>query len=121
MQVTKNFNVVVVVVVVGLKKCYPPYGCFTNQKPWNLIWHVLPKSPRVMRTLFELYTRKNRNGKKVNPFRVRSSGLDGRKKTIFIIHGWKGLLYSISLLSLLLWCHKLVLMVFFISFTVYQQ
>ncbi|XP_065069261.1 pancreatic lipase-related protein 3-like [Rhopilema esculentum] len=79
-------------VIRFLKKrtiCYRPYGCFNNRSPWNKIWNRLPQRPSKIGTKFVLFTRRNRKGKTMHMFNVRASNLVIRKKTIFIIHGWK--------------------------------
>ena len=97
--------------VAGLKVCYSPYGCFTNSKPWNLVWHVLPRPPSVVKTFCELYTRKNHKGRRIDPLNIRASRMNVAQKTIVIIHGWKGNhgmgeaipFKSLSLVSLCSW------------------
>lgn len=71
------------------KVCYAPYGCFTKARPFNLIWNILPQSPRSVKTKFHLYTRSHRNGVFIDPFKICPSNLKNRR-TIFIVHGWKG-------------------------------
>ncbi|XP_065069254.1 pancreatic lipase-related protein 2-like isoform X1 [Rhopilema esculentum] len=69
--------------------CYPPFGCFNNSSPWNMVWNFLPERPCRTGTKFILYTRENEIGRAIHMFDVDASHLSVSRKTIFLIHGWK--------------------------------
>jgi len=91
-KVVKHGRKVVRKVIKKVKKifrrkvCYKTYGCF---KRFKMPWDLLPQSPRKVNTKFYLYTRENRNGKRIYPLRLNSLKFKNRK-TIIIVHGWKG-------------------------------
>ena len=78
------------------KVCYGKYGCFSNDPPFDRGYWLdyLPESPETIGTTFYLHTRKDRIGFKLlddsDVSKLKASDYDGNKKTMFIIHGWKG-------------------------------
>jgi len=67
------------------KVCYPPYGCFSKDFPFNSSFIPLPENPDTLNTTYHLYNRLNPNGQIIsNDFQ----SLNGTKKLIVIAHGF---------------------------------
>ena len=74
--------------------CYAPYGCFSNEAPFNRRFVQLPESPHVVGTKFMVYTRLQSKNPDIisdaDPSSIKTSTFDGSKPTIFIAHGYLG-------------------------------
>eukprot|EP00112_Aurelia_sp_Birch-Aquarium-sp1_P022973 Seg667.5 transcript_id=Seg667.5/GoldUCD/mRNA.D3Y31 product="Pancreatic lipase-related protein 2" protein_id=Seg667.5/GoldUCD/D3Y31 len=72
--------------------CYAPYGCFSNEAPFNRRLVQLPESPHVVGTKFMVYTRLQSKNPDIisdaDPSSIKTSTFDGSKPTIFIAHGY---------------------------------
>lgn len=81
--------------------CYPPYGCFSDEPPYDRLLVKLPESPQVVGTKFMLYTRAQSANPDIisdaDPSSIRTSTFDGKKATFFVVHGYLGkfLLYQL--------------------------
>ena len=75
--------------ILKTKVCYNRYGCFTKTYPWDSLWNILPQPPSQLKTKFFIHTRQMPKGTRVKPDNLRSIKMTNRK-TVFIIHGWKG-------------------------------
>lgn len=95
------------VIDLGAEVCWPPYGCYNDDEPFDINWVQLPQSPQYIGTKFMLYTRKERttpqllNDLDANTISV--SHFDGRKKTVFMAHGYLGKLLRKSCFLLHSW------------------
>ena len=80
--------------VLGDEVCYPPYGCFNDEPPYQRALVKLPESPKVVGTKFMLYTRAQSANPDIisdaDPSSIKTSTFDGRKATFFIVHGYLG-------------------------------
>ncbi|XP_057299885.1 inactive pancreatic lipase-related protein 1-like [Hydractinia symbiolongicarpus] len=72
--------------------CYPPYGCFTSQFPFNQAFVQLPELPSEVGTTFLYFTRKNPiHPLFLNPTAPNSpsaNNFDPNKKTVMLVHGY---------------------------------
>ncbi|XP_004680465.1 PREDICTED: pancreatic lipase-related protein 2 [Condylura cristata] len=82
--------------VAGKEICYPPFGCFSDEKPWTGILQrplkMFPWSPKEINTRFLLYTNENPNNFQLISVTdlntVEASNFHMSRKTRFIIHGF---------------------------------
>ena len=78
----------------GAGICYPKYGCFSNDPPFDGRPLVdFPQHPTVIQTKFRLFTRASSSSDLIDDtdiHKLKASNYDGKKKTTFIIHGWLG-------------------------------
>ncbi|XP_023609104.1 pancreatic lipase-related protein 2-like [Myotis lucifugus] len=82
--------------VRGEEVCYPPFGCFSDEKPWTGISErplkLFPWSPKDVDTQFLLYTNENPNSfqriSSTDLATVKASNFQLDRKTRFIIHGF---------------------------------
>lgn len=76
----------------GAGICYPKYGCFSNDPPFDGRPLVnFPQHPTVVQTKFRLFTRASSSSDFIDDTdvdKLKASNYDGKKKTTFIIHGW---------------------------------
>lgn len=74
--------------------CYGKYGCFSKASPFDNVFVKLPQEPSSVGTTFKLFTRSNRNNAQLvddsNEEKLQRSSFDISKRTIVIVHGWKG-------------------------------
>ncbi|XP_065070204.1 pancreatic lipase-related protein 2-like [Rhopilema esculentum] len=79
-------------IVLGTEVCWPPYGCFNDNYPFDNNWVQLPQSPQYINTKFMLYTRKEKYNPDIlsdlDANTISVSNFDGRKKTIIMCHGY---------------------------------
>jgi len=68
--------------------CCPPYGCFNDNPPFNLM--PLPTCPQSCQpgTSYQMYTRTNRNNGMVVSDTVVPSVYVASRRTVFCAHGW---------------------------------
>jgi len=83
--------------LTGTQVCYPPYGCYSNDPPFDRTLVSLPLDPNtVIGTKFLLHTQSTYNNDPSKPEvldpldkqTVVDSHFDGRKKTVMWIHGF---------------------------------
>ncbi|XP_014641321.1 PREDICTED: pancreatic lipase-related protein 2-like [Ceratotherium simum simum] len=82
--------------VRGKETCYPPLGCFSDEKPWAGILQrplkLLPWAPKDIDTGFLLYTNENPNNYQLitatDLATIEASNFQLGRKTRFIIHGF---------------------------------
>ena len=74
--------------------CYGKYGCFSKASPFDNRLVKLPQDPSSVGTTFKLFTRSNRNNAQLvddsNKEKLQRSSFDISKRTIVVVHGWKG-------------------------------
>ena len=84
--------------IVGTEVCWPPYGCFNDDYPFDNNWVQLPQSPQYINTKFMLYTRKEKYNPDIlsdlDANTISISHFDARKKTIIMCHGYLGETYN---------------------------
>ncbi|XP_048582758.1 inactive pancreatic lipase-related protein 1 isoform X2 [Nematostella vectensis] len=72
--------------------CYPKYGCFHDNPPFNRPLVPLPHPPDRVGTNFRLFTRSNPLISNViddsDVSKLQASRYDGKKRTIIIVHGF---------------------------------
>jgi len=77
---------------LGSEVCYHPYGCFSDDPPFNEALVQLPQNPVYLATNFIYFTRKNpSNGKFLNPednLSPSRSKFNPNKTTVMIVHGY---------------------------------
>ena len=84
--------------------CYPPYGCFSKQPPFDDSFTLLPEDPTSLRTSFHLYTRGNKFPEAIYPLQgYVPSTLKINTTTVILAHGYTGT--STFLLFFLLLLH----------------
>lgn len=76
----------------GHQVCYPPYGCFSDDAPYDGTLIQLPKSPGQLGIKYQLYTRAQQANAHIisdtDPNSITTSTFDGTRRTIMIIHGY---------------------------------
>ena len=86
--------------ITGGEVCYPPYGCYTDDAPFDINWVSLPQSPKYIGTKFMLYTRKQQTNPDIlddqDASTIRVSTFNGTKKTVIMAHGYLGKTLSTS-------------------------
>ena len=84
----------------GAEVCWPPYGCFNDDQPFDNNWVQLPQSPQYLNTKFMLYTRKESTNPQIlsdlDANTISISHFDGRKKTVIMCHGYLGKYIAIT-------------------------
>jgi len=89
-------NVILVLLPVALatQVCYPPYGCFSNDPPFNDKRAMLPEDPAHLLTEFRLYNREHVGmGENIDPAKpnlITSTSFDSSKRTVIYTHGYEG-------------------------------
>ena len=71
------------------EKCYPPYGCFDRNPPWNDSLFVLPED-LTHSTVFKLYNAAKPNGVVLNNTHPTTSDLKAGDKIVVLVHGLAG-------------------------------
>ena len=84
--------------VKSAEVCYPPYGCFNDDAPYDEALVQLPWSPQELQTKFLFYTRadlQNPTGtiQELDPKGASKVGFDPKKPTVFLTHGYIGMYY----------------------------
>jgi pancreatic lipase-related protein 1/phosphatidic acid-selective phospholipase A1 len=70
------------------ERCCPPYGCFNDNAPFNLM--PLPTCPQNCRLVATMFTRSNRNNGQVVTDTSVPSVFSAARRTVFEAHGWNG-------------------------------
>ena len=77
------------------KVCYEKYGCFSKQPSVRYglisIQPSLPQKPSAVGTTFDLYTKEGYG--RIDDFdtdKLKAPKFDMSRRTIFVIHGWRG-------------------------------
>ena len=82
------------VLFLGAEVCWPPYGCYNDNEPFDNNWVQLPQSPQYINTKFMLYTRKESTNPQIlddqDANSISVSNFDGRKRTVVMCHGYLG-------------------------------
>lgn len=73
--------------------CYPPYGCFNNDAPYDEALVQLPWGPDDLKTQFLFYTRHDLSKptgiiNELDPKGASKVGFDPQKQTVFLTHGY---------------------------------
>ncbi|XP_066930049.1 pancreatic triacylglycerol lipase-like [Clytia hemisphaerica] len=73
--------------------CYPPYGCFSDDAPYDEALVQLPWGPKDLETKFWFYTRKDLSKPtgEIKEFDAQGAskvGFDPHKTTVFLTHGY---------------------------------
>ena len=87
--------------------CYPPYGCFSDDAPYDEALVQLPWGPKDLETKFWFYTRKDLSKPtgEIKEFDAQGAskvGFDPHKSTVFLTHGYIGMInhsYPVSYLA----------------------
>ena len=79
--------------------CYGKYGCFNDNKPFlNKFFVKLPQHPLFIGTRFHLFTREQQQASIIydyNKAKLSASNFKISRRTIFLVHGYKGKYQSI--------------------------
>ena len=81
------------IIFSGRQVCYTPYGCFTDNPPFNEPLVQLPEDPAKLNTVFSLYTKQSQGAEIVDPLdvaTVKKSHFNGTKRTVVALHGYLG-------------------------------
>lgn len=87
-----------ILVFAAAEICYPPYGCFNNDAPYDEALVQLPWSPKELDTKFYFFNRTFRGQPvgELDPEDTRSASklqFNPKKKTVFITHGYVGMFF----------------------------